>query len=131
MFKVSLTIVSLCALYLVIFLVLIISPQEGEADFSRKADLNEGLNVWRSQNCAACHSIYGLGGHMGPDLTNVMSRRGADYVRYIVVNGGELMPEFKISKDHLDKLVSYLGHLDSSGTYPPKSWPVSGYGEFK
>ncbi|MFQ5767659.1 MAG: c-type cytochrome [Acidobacteriota bacterium] len=30
-----------------------------------------GLELWRSHNCQACHQIYGFGGFLGPDLTNL------------------------------------------------------------
>jgi nitric oxide reductase subunit C len=33
----------------------------------------EGRQIFRDKNCIACHQLYGLGGYMGPDLTNVIS----------------------------------------------------------
>ena len=34
----------------------------------------EGRLVWQKYNCHTCHQLYGLGGYLGPDLTNVYSR---------------------------------------------------------
>ena len=36
-----------------------------------------GAEVWRAANCIGCPSIYGLGGHICPDLPHSISRLGA------------------------------------------------------
>ena len=33
-----------------------------------------GKLVWQKHNCQSCHQLYGLGGYLGPDLTNVISQ---------------------------------------------------------
>lgn len=35
-----------------------------------------GLRTWQEQNCQSCHQLYGLGGYMGPDLTNTFTVEG-------------------------------------------------------
>ncbi|MHA1544136.1 MAG: c-type cytochrome, partial [Alphaproteobacteria bacterium] len=35
-----------------------------------------GQRLFQKKNCIACHQFYGLGGYMGPDLTNVISEDG-------------------------------------------------------
>ncbi|MCH7870146.1 MAG: c-type cytochrome, partial [Planctomycetes bacterium] len=42
-----------------------------------------GLAIWRENNCQACHQIYGYGGFLGPDLTNLMDRRPDEDWKYI------------------------------------------------
>ena len=36
-------------------------------------EVRHGQQLYQESNCTACHQIYGLGGYMGPDLTNVVS----------------------------------------------------------
>ncbi len=35
-----------------------------------------GEDIWLKNNCNSCHQLYGLGGYLGPDLTNVYSVNG-------------------------------------------------------
>ncbi|MCH7743166.1 MAG: cytochrome c [Proteobacteria bacterium] len=79
-----------------------------------------GVQLWRRHNCISCHSIYGKGGHLGADLTNVVSRRGTAYVRHVLKMGKGSMPRFPFHQDDVENLVSYLLHLDQLGTYPLK-----------
>jgi nitric oxide reductase subunit C len=81
-------------------------------------------------NCIACHQLYGLGGHMGPDLTNVVSApdKGVDYARAFIENGSSKMPDFGLSQTQIDALVQFLKFVDSTGTYPPKHPEISWYG---
>lgn len=46
-----------------------------------------GLLIYRKYNCMTCHSIYGLGGLMGQDLTNVASRYNEQYVKNTILLG--------------------------------------------
>lgn len=56
-------------------------PQRGEALYTRG-------------NCALCHALNGYGGAIGPDLTDVGSRRGAAYLRRALVDPGAEVPQF-------------------------------------
>src|SRR6185369_4489230 len=56
-----------------------------------------GKLLWQEYNCGACHQVYGLGGYLGPDLTNSYSRRGSDYIKAFLKGGNQVMPNF-----HLD-----------------------------
>lgn len=38
-------------------------------------ELSGGEKVYRSQGCSGCHTIQGIGGTMGPELTHVGSKR--------------------------------------------------------
>jgi len=81
----------------------------------------EGRKVWLESNCQACHAVYGLGGHTGPDLTNVL-RRGSEYFVYEMVSWGtERMPAFELSEQELEDLAVYLAAIDATGEYPPSS----------
>jgi len=77
-----------------------------------------GLALWRAHDCVACHAVYGLGGHVGPDLTNVWRRRPADLLAYRLRVGGGGMPNLALDRNDVQALLAYLQHLDSLGTYP-------------
>ncbi|MBK8923798.1 MAG: cytochrome c [Saprospirales bacterium] len=56
-----------------------------------------GKDLLQPNNCVSCHALVGLGGHIGPDLTNAFSRRGEGYIRYVLNNGSQKMPAFRLS----------------------------------
>jgi cytochrome c551 len=70
-----------------------------------------GQKVYVRENCAACHTISGKGGTVGPNLTHVGSRLKADAIARQIKNGGGGMPPFKLSQKDLDALVDYLTSL--------------------
>lgn len=80
-----------------------------------------GRRVWLDHACQTCHSIYGVGGHLGPDLTNVARPGNAGTVRATVANGKGAMPAFALSAEQFDALVAYLEAIDRTGVYPPTS----------
>jgi cytochrome c oxidase cbb3-type subunit III len=44
-----------------------------------------GAALYASTGCAGCHVVDGQGGILGPELTAIGSRRGADYLREAIV----------------------------------------------
>jgi nitric oxide reductase subunit C len=84
--------------------------------------ISRGKQVYQQYNCMACHQIYGLGGYLGPDLTTAYSdkRRGEAYLRAILVSGGSRMPNFHLTPDQIDALISYLQYVDATAN-PVKS----------
>ena len=91
-----------------------------------------GQELFQEYNCIACHQFYGLGGHMGPDLTNAMSYRGEGVgeaiARAFLINGGNGMPNFELNENAINALVAYLKFVDKTGTYPPKVYDMTWYG---
>lgn len=83
-----------------------------------------GQQVYQDNNCIACHQFYGLGGYMGPDLTNVMSKRGEAYSRAFITAGTARMPNFELNEAEVTALIAYLGFVDQTGTYPPENYDV-------
>ena len=74
-----------------------------------------GVDVWRRENCVSCHAIYGLGGHIAPDLTNFWRRRGLQYIQHVLRNGTMAMPALALSDREIDALARYLQHVDGLG----------------
>lgn len=87
-----------------------------------------GQQVFQEYNCIACHQIYGLGGYMGPDLTNVVSKRGKAYAGAFIASGTVAMPNLGLDDQQVEALVAYLEFVDATGTYPAENYEFSWYG---
>ena len=98
------------------------------ADPAEQALIEGGKNVWQDNGCVVCHSVYGLGGHLGPDLTNVFSRMGETYIDTIVHNGLKKMPAYTLSTEDTQSLVAYFKYLDQLGKYPLHSVTKESFG---
>lgn len=90
---------------------------------------DNGVEVWRTKNCTACHSIYGLGGHIGPDLTNVYAKGGEEYIDYVLKNGLGNMPDLNLTKVERKKLIIYLKYINGFGEYPLKNFVNNPFGK--
>lgn len=79
-----------------------------------------GKYLFQKYNCSSCHQIYGLGGYMGPDLTNVISRyeQNKEFVNAMLQNGSQRMPNFHLKEDEINSIVSYLKYIDKTGISP-------------
>lgn len=88
---------------------------------------SRGKRVWQERSCSTCHQLYGLGGFLGPDLTNAMRRLDAAYVADLLRNGKGEMPALGLSGGEIDVLISFLESVDRSGTFPPRSRPLCGF----
>ena len=62
--------------------------------------------VWQKYNCQSCHQLYGLGGYLGPDLTNVYSAKGKGelFIKAFLHAGTKQMPSFDLSKEEEKEL---------------------------
>ncbi len=69
-----------------------------------------GAELFQKKACIYCHTISGIGGIHGPDLTDVGNRLNEDQITIKIVNGGKNMPAFgsTLTKDELDELVAFL-----------------------
>ncbi len=76
----------------------------------------EGKKIWQEKNCISCHQLYGLGGYLGPDLTNIMSdeKRGKSYAEAFLRSGGPTMPNFKLTDAEVNAVLDYLAYVDAS-----------------
>ena len=87
-----------------------------------------GQLLFQEHNCVACHQFYGLGGYMGPDLTNVISNRGPAVARAFMASGTRAMPNFNLTDEELDALVAFLEFVDQTGTYPVEDFDITWFG---
>ena len=76
-----------------------------------------GWHTWQEKNCQSCHQLYGLGGYMGPDLTNVASdtNKNRQYLRTFIKYGTGRMPNFHLEDSEVDNLIAFLIWVDKSG----------------
>ncbi len=92
---------------------------------------DRGKMVWQQQNCGACHQVYGLGGYLGPDLTNAYSLRGPEYIRAFVKSGTETMPSFHLTGEDMHALLEYLKDVDASGKADPRTFTINKNGTIR
>ena len=89
-----------------------------------------GRLVWQKYNCQSCHQLYGLGGYLGPDLTNMMSQngKGETLLKAMVKTGTKQMPAFNLSDKEIDELIEFLKSTDVSGKSDPRSFEKNNFG---
>lgn len=84
-----------------------------------------GKMLWQQYNCTACHQVYGLGGFLGPDLTNAYSKRGAVYIKAFLRSGTAAMPDFHLNDNEMSALVDYMQQIDASGKADPRTFTIN------
>ena len=101
------------------------------ADLPNQELALRGKHIWQEKNCSACHQFYGLGGYIGPDVTNVMSAngKGETYVRAILAHGTATMPDFNLSPEEINALVAYLADADKTGNVGREHFTIDNFGQ--
>ena len=51
-------------------------------------DATKGQIFYKNGDCAKCHIVHGTGKSLGPELTDIGARRGADFLRNAVLHPG-------------------------------------------
>jgi nitric oxide reductase subunit C len=83
-----------------------------------------GKKIWEKNNCMGCHTILGEGAYYAPELTKVIDRRGAGYVKAILMSPvpwqphGRKMVAYKMSSSDADDVVAFfkwIGNIDLNG----------------
>ncbi len=95
-----------------------------------KVTAANGRLVWQKYNCQSCHQLFGLGGYLGPDLTNMMSQngKGETLLRAMVKTGTKQMPTFNLSENELHELMEFLKSADVSGKADPRAFKKTNFG---
>jgi nitric oxide reductase subunit C len=90
----------------------------------------EGKLIWQKYNCQSCHQLYGLGGYLGPDLTNVYSHpeKGEVVIRALLKSGTRQMPSFEMEEAEILALLEFLKSADASGRADPREFNVNDFG---
>lgn len=80
----------------------------------------QGRTLWRANNCQACHQIYGFGGFLGPDLTNIVARRPHEDWSDILTEGRKQMPAFDFDEQQREAVIAFLSEVNQTGTGYPR-----------
>ncbi len=87
---------------------------------------SKGKLIYQKYNCQSCHQLYGLGGYLGPDLTNVYSKLNGNESALIAFlkAGKNQMPVFHLTKEEILCLLAFLKSTDESGVGDPRNYKV-------
>ena len=116
------------------FLVMSLSVYMSTENVDRGAELMSdevrgGRQLYMDYNCTSCHQIFGLGGYMGPDLTNCYSSDGGPQrAEMWLRNGFGAMPNLELSDKEITELMAFLKYIDRTGTSPPKEYKINAIG---
>jgi ubiquinol-cytochrome c reductase cytochrome b subunit len=86
----------------------------------------QGAVVLQYKQCRNCHSIDGLGGERGPDLSDVSMRLTRPQLTRQVVQGGGNMPAYgqNLSPSEVEALVDYMATLVPAGVPPARDFTL-------
>lgn len=77
---------------------------------SSKEQRAHGEALFVSSGCEHCHTIGNMGGHRGPNLSNMGRTAKMATIRKQIVNGSDVMPEFGdvLQPQEISDLIAYL-----------------------
>lgn len=92
-----------------------------------RAAQTPGQALFNEAGCRACHSVGGVGGDAGPDLTFVGFRRAPGWLDAWLRDPrgwkhDTLMPDFRLSAASREALVAYLSSLKGQDFGPRRPW---------
>ncbi len=123
------------AFFLIIYFLLSLDTwhQIPERDHAQlmTASAKHGKYLMDSNNCIGCHTVNGEGAYFAPELDNVYTRRGPDFIKTWIriqptgVAGRRQMPQFNFSDADLQDITAYLQWLSHVNT---NHWPPNNQG---
>jgi nitric oxide reductase subunit C len=129
-FKARHTFFILSVLFLVYTVSIYLEPYQLKDNDTNTKNVINGRLVWQKYNCQSCHQLYGLGGYLGPDLTNLMSQqnKGEPLLKAMIKSGNKQMPAFNLSDLEMEELISFLKAADNSGNADPRKFKSNSFG---
>lgn len=87
---------------------------------------SRGHLVFQKYNCQTCHQLYGLGGYLGPDLTNEYNKpgRSATFIRAMIHSGTKSMPAFQLKEDEMNDLITFFRMLAAQPNADPRNFII-------
>lgn len=116
--------------FVLLFAVLIFHTEQRIPERSKAADITpavvRGKHIWETRNCIGCHTLLGEGAYFAPELGNVYTRRGPDFIKAWMkaqptgTPGRRQMPQFHLTDAQLDDVVEFLRWTNGVDT---EKWP--------
>jgi len=106
---------------------LVYSDPAGRAGAPLSELARDGRRIWHRHNCQSCHQLYGFGGFLGPDLTNVAERYAgqddpggtsrplAERLATVLSTGSARMPAFHFAPQQRAALAAFFEELGRTG----------------
>lgn len=115
----------LCFLFLVFSLTIYLKPlKETKIGKIQVEKATKGRLIWQKYNCQSCHQLYGLGGYLGPDLTNTYRKINGsqEVLHYFLTSGNKQMPSFQLTSEEEQLLLDFLKFTNESGSADPRDY---------
>jgi len=102
-------------------------PERQNSDLMSESVVR-GKMIWDDQNCMGCHTILGEGAYYAPELTRVVDRRGAEWIRIFLRDpqamypGQRRMVQYDFTEEQITDVIAFLGWIgmiDTNG-FPPE-----------
>ena len=116
--------------FVLLFAVLIFDTESRIPERSKAAEITpavvRGKHLWETRNCIGCHTLLGEGAYFAPELGNVYTRRGPDFIKAWMKSqptgapGRRQMPNFGFDDKQLDDIVEFLKWTNGVDT---EKWP--------
>jgi mono/diheme cytochrome c family protein len=97
------------------------------ASASSRDKRERGAAIYQANGCQHCHMMGNVGGHRGPNLSDVGKRTSKSAMRKQIVYGSKLMPAFGdvLASGEIKDLIYYLHSCREKPT-PSSAAPGSG-----
>lgn len=116
--------------FVLVFAALVLHTETKIPERSRAAEITpavvRGKHIWETRNCIGCHTLLGEGAYFAPELGNVYTRRGPDFIKAWMqaqptgAPGRRQMPQFHLNDEQLNDLVEFLKWTNGVNT---EHWP--------
>jgi nitric oxide reductase subunit C len=110
------TVVTVTAI--VVFLFLSYDTLKKIPDQTNEKNITEsvirGKNIWESNNCMGCHTLFGEGAYYAPELTKVYVRRSEEFIKIFLKDplsmypGKRKMVKYDFSDGEIDDVIAFL-----------------------
>ncbi|RVT88715.1 c-type cytochrome [Inhella crocodyli] len=118
------------AFFILLFAAIVFHTEQRIPQRSNVAELTpavvRGKHIWETRNCIGCHTLLGEGAYFAPELGNVYTRRGPEFIKAWMQGqpsgapGRRQMPQFHLNEQQLDDLTEFLKWTSRINT---ENWP--------